>query len=128
MRESRLLLQNHDLAEDFRPEVYTENEEYPANCHYAVINNRDRSFLHRAGLKPEGLHLLPNEVRSISPDPNQARTRYLYPVRAIQRKNIGEALLLSLFIPEGRTVAVTLPHYGKVYPYLPEMDGLCPGT
>ena len=37
------------------------------------------------------------------------RTRYLYPVRAVRRKNIGEALLLSLFIPKGRTIAVTLP-------------------
>jgi hypothetical protein len=37
------------------------------------------------------------------------RNRYLYPVRAIRRKNIGEALLASLFIPKGRTVAVTLP-------------------
>ncbi|MDR2142952.1 MAG: glycosyltransferase family 1 protein, partial [Treponema sp.] len=27
-----LLLQNHDLAEDFRPDVYA-NEEYPENCH-----------------------------------------------------------------------------------------------
>jgi hypothetical protein len=74
-----------------------------------VINSRDRSFLNRAGLKPEGLHLLPNEVHPISPAPDRIRNRYLYPVRALQRKNIGEALLLSLFIPEGKTVAITLP-------------------
>jgi hypothetical protein len=104
-----LLLQNHDLPEDFRPNVYARSEEYPANCHYAVINSRDRSFLQRAGLKPEGLHLLPNEVRPIKPAANRERSRYVYPVRALQRKNIGEALLLSLFIPRGRTVAVTLP-------------------
>jgi hypothetical protein len=104
-----LLLQNHDLPEDFRPNVYARSEEYPANCHYAVINSRDRSFLQRAGLKPEGLHLLPNEVRSITPGANLERSRYVYPVRALQRKNIGEALLLSLFIPRGRTVAITLP-------------------
>jgi hypothetical protein len=104
-----LLLQNHDLPEDFRPNVYARNEEYPAHCHYAVINSRDRSFLQRAGLKPEGLHLLPNEVRPISPGANLDRNRYVYPVRALQRKNIGEALLFSLFIPKGRTVAITLP-------------------
>jgi hypothetical protein len=104
-----LLLQNHDLPEDFRPNVYAREEEYPANCHYAVINSRDRSFLQRAGLKPEGLHLLPNEVRPISPNATQDRSRYVYPVRALQRKNIGEALLLSLFIPGERTVAITLP-------------------
>jgi hypothetical protein len=108
-RGGRLLLQNHDLAEDYRPAVYARSEEYPVNCHYAVINNRDRSFLHRAGLKPEGLHLLPNEVHPINAAPDLVRSRYLYPVRALQRKNIGEALLLSLFIPEGRTVAITLP-------------------
>jgi glycosyltransferase involved in cell wall biosynthesis len=108
-RGFRLLLQNHDLPEDFRPDTYARGEEYPANCHYAVINSRDLSFLRRAGLKPEGLHLLPNEVRAIDATPGLPRTRYLYPVRAIQRKNIGEALLLSLFIPKGRTVAVTLP-------------------
>jgi hypothetical protein len=104
-----LLLQNHDLPEDFRPNVYAREEEYPANCHYAVINSRDRSFLQRAGLKPEGLHLLPNEVRPINPGARQDRSRYVYPVRALQRKNIGEALLFSLFIPQGRTVAITLP-------------------
>jgi hypothetical protein len=104
-----LFLQNHDLPEDFRPNVYSRNEEYPANCHYAVINSRDRSFLQRAGLKPEGLHLLPNEVRPVNPGANPERSRFVYPVRALQRKNIGEALLLSLFIPKGRTVAITLP-------------------
>jgi hypothetical protein len=107
-RGIRLLLQNHDLAEDFRPDVYTAAE-YPDNCHYAVINSRDYSFLHRAGLKPQGLHLIPNEVSPIRETPGLARTRYLYPVRAIRRKNIGEALLLSLFIPPGRTVTITLP-------------------
>jgi hypothetical protein len=108
-RGIRLLLQNHDLAEDFRPDVYLSNEDYPENCHYGVINSRDYSFLHRAGLKTEGLHLLPNEVFPLRASPGLAKTRYLYPVRAIRRKNIGEALLLSLFIPKGTTVAVTLP-------------------
>jgi glycosyltransferase involved in cell wall biosynthesis len=104
-----LLLQNHDLAEDFRPDVYAVHDDYPENCHYAAINSRDYSYLHRAGLKNEGLHFIPNEVRSVPAVPGSSRTRYLYPVRAIRRKNIGEALLLSLFIPPERTVAVTLP-------------------
>jgi len=105
----RLLLQNHDLAEDFRPDVYSAGAEYPADCHYAVINSRDLDFLLRAGLKSEGLHLLPNEVSCPASSAGIQRSRYLYPVRAIRRKNIGEALLLSLFIPKGRTVAITLP-------------------
>jgi hypothetical protein len=83
--------------------------EYPENCHYAVINSRDYSYLHRSGLKAEGIHLIPNEVSSLTAKPGLERTRYLYPVRAIRRKNIGEALLLSLYIPPGRTVAITLP-------------------
>jgi hypothetical protein len=108
-RGFRLLLQNHDLAEDFRPDVYSEKDDYPENCHYAVINSRDYSYLHRSGLKSEGLHLIPNEVSSLTAAPGLNRTRYLYPVRAIRRKNIGEALLLSLYIPRGRTIAITLP-------------------
>ncbi|GHU82638.1 hypothetical protein FACS189468_7050 [Spirochaetia bacterium] len=107
-RGIRLLLQNHDLAEDFRPDVYT-GEAYPENCHYGVINSRDYSFLHRAGLKTAGLHLIPNEVFPMEAAGGLERTRYLYPVRGIRRKNIGEALFFSLFIPKGRTVALTLP-------------------
>jgi hypothetical protein len=105
----RLLLQNHDLAEDFRPDVYAGHTEYPENCHYAVINSRDYSYLRHSGLKPDGLHLIPNEVEVLSAKAGLKRTRYLYPVRAIRRKNIGEALLLSLYIPPGRSVAITLP-------------------
>jgi hypothetical protein len=108
-RGARLLLQNHDLAEDFRPDVYSAGAGYPENCHYAVINSRDYDFLIRAGLKSEGLHLVPNEVACLVSRAGLERTRYLYPVRAIRRKNIGEALLFSLFIPKGRTVAITLP-------------------
>jgi glycosyltransferase involved in cell wall biosynthesis len=109
----RLLLQNHDLAEDFRPDVYVNRGEYPENCHYAVINRRDYAHLLRAGLKSAGLHFIPNEVRCLEAVPGLKRTRYLYPVRAIRRKNIGEALLLSLFIPKGRTIAFTLPPTNK---------------
>ncbi|MDR1099662.1 MAG: glycosyltransferase family 1 protein [Treponema sp.] len=108
-RGLRLLLQNHDLAEDFRPDVYAGYTEYPENCHYAVINSRDHSYLRHSGLKPEGLHLIPNEVAVLGASPGIKRTRYLYPVRAIRRKNIGEALLLSLYIPPNRSVAITLP-------------------
>jgi glycosyltransferase involved in cell wall biosynthesis len=116
LRGVRLFLQNHDLAEDFRPDVYAGRFEYPENCHYGVINSRDYLYLHRAGLKTEGLHLIPNEVVPLTAAPGLERTRYLYPVRAIRRKNIGEALLLSLFIPRGRTVALTLPPQDKNNP------------
>ena len=108
-RGVKLLLQNHDFAEDFRPDVYLTGSAYVDDVHYAAVNGRDHSFLRRAGLAVEGTHLLPNAVVPISAKSGLDRTRYLYPVRASRRKNIGEALLLSLFIPEGRTIAVTLP-------------------
>jgi hypothetical protein len=48
-------------------------------------------------------------VVPLTVEPGWERDLYLYPVRAIRRKNLGEALLLSCFIPPGRTIAVTLP-------------------
>lgn len=106
----RLLLQIHDFAEDGRPDVYSKAP-YPENCHYGVINSRDYRILLRAGLKKEGLHLLPNMVSPLEADSNMlSETPFvLYPVRAIRRKNIGEALLLSLFFKTGHHLAVTLP-------------------
>jgi len=103
-----LLLHNHDFAEDFRPDVYNAEQSYPENCHYGVINHRDYSFLHRAGLKKEGLHFLPNAVIPLKYAKGLERHRFVYPVRAIRRKNIGEALLLSLFIPQGTSLTITL--------------------
>jgi hypothetical protein len=109
-RGLRLLLQIHDFAEDARPGAYTPAP-YPADCHYAVLNRRDRNILQAAGLHPDGVHLLPNEVTAPSAgDPHApAGGHVLYPVRAIRRKNIGEAILLSLFLPPGVHLAVTLP-------------------
>lgn len=105
-----LLLQIHDFAEDGRPHVYYAEEAYPADVHYAVINQRDRDLLLHAGLGPAGLHYLPNPVRPVEPTPAfKPRGRILYPVRAIRRKNIGEALLLSLFFSDGETLTLTLP-------------------
>ena len=106
-----LLLQNHDLAEDFRPDVYI-GEEYPENCHYGVINSRDYSYLLKAGLKREGLHLLPNEVQKLTVTPGLPKNKFMYPVRGIRRKNIGEALFLSIFTGSalpGTGIAITQP-------------------
>jgi hypothetical protein len=104
------LLQIHDFAEDGRPQSYF-NEAYISNCHYGVINSRDYDLLQKAGLKPEGLHRIYNTVKgfnftSESPATND---RVLYPIRAIRRKNIGEAILLSLFFRNGETLAITQP-------------------
>jgi glycosyltransferase involved in cell wall biosynthesis len=117
-RGHALLVQEHDFAEDFRPGAYDPFWPYPGSCDYATINSRDRDNLVAAGLDPRHVHLLPNPVS----DPDDfsprldgraevagGRRTALYPVRAIRRKNIGEALLLSRFLPPGAELAVTLP-------------------
>jgi len=106
-----LLLQIHDFGEDGRPQAYF-TEAYPADCHYGVINGRDYDMLLKAGLKPKGLHLLANMVahpRKTTPPDVLPKPMILYPVRAIRRKNIGEAILLSLFFKNERTLSITLP-------------------
>jgi hypothetical protein len=104
-----LLLQIHDFAEDGRPAVYY-SEEYPADCHYGVINARDKKILQKAGLIDTGLHHIPNAIEALPlRTPVNRNQRILYPVRAIRRKNIGEAILLSFFFREGRRLAITQP-------------------
>ena len=104
-----LFLQVHDFAEDGRPDAYFEDA-YPADCHYGVINRQDYRILRKAGLTPDGLHLIPNTVRRISLDDNCGIKRQIvYPVRAIRRKNVGEAILLSLFFNRGQRLIVTQP-------------------
>ena len=107
---SRLFLQVHDFAEDGRPQAFY-TEPYPADCHYGVINSRDFRILARSGLKPEGLHLIPNMVSGYRFDPlkTDSKDLVLYPVRAIRRKNVGEALLLSCYFRDGETLAITQP-------------------
>jgi len=108
---ANLLLQIHDFAEDGRPQAYFV-EQYPADCHYTVINRRDYDILLNAGLNTKGLHLLANTVDQHRPPPPPAEPREsmtLYPVRAIRRKNIGEAILLSLFLKNDGTLSITLP-------------------
>ncbi len=112
-----LLLQAHDFAEDFRPDVFDPGAEYPEDCDYATVNGRDRDALVAAGVSPGHVHYLPNAIagalflprRGWATERNRGRTTALYPVRAIRRKNLGETVLLSLWLPEGARIAVTLP-------------------
>lgn len=126
-----LLLQIHDFAEDFRPANYRSVCEcgpatiYPdaPHIHYAVLNRRDRDILDAAGIPSSRIHWLPNPV----PDPGERPSReavrgklpppwsqskqrqwIVYPVRAIRRKNLGEALLWSTLISDWAQLAVTL--------------------
>jgi hypothetical protein len=80
--------------------------------HYAVLNGRDRSFLVAAGVPEQRLHLLPNAVAMPSP-PAQTiplfpdHRLWLYPTRAIRRKNLGELLLWSMLGEENDLFAAT---------------------
>jgi hypothetical protein len=105
-----LLLQIHDFAEDGRARLYY-SEDYPSDCHYCVVNSRDYRILLKSGLKKQGLHQLSNCVsvpqRSSSPVADESCV--VYPIRAIRRKNIGEAILLSLVFANEAKLAITLP-------------------
>lgn len=123
-----LLLQMHDFAEDGRPENYRLNLERPEcakylypnnrNVHYACINARDEAVFRQAGVHPDRIHLLANPVEASAPqDVAQAETiraalgakrLFLYPVRAVRRKNFGEMLLWAAQARPGDVFATTL--------------------
>lgn len=106
-----LFLQIHDFAEDGRPSAFFHDQPYLADCHYGVINARDHALLLNTGLVASGLHLLPNMVSTLPAASTQADVpaHVLYPVRAIRRKNIGEALLLSTLLPDRLPLYITRP-------------------
>ena len=108
----KLFLQVHDFAEDGRPDSYF-TDPYVADCHYGVINSRDYRILLQSGLKPPGLHLIPNAINALqtaAPEIPHGRDRIvLYPVRAIRRKNIGEAILLSIYLINYGVLCITQP-------------------
>lgn len=106
----KLFLQIHDFAEDGRPFSYFPDE-YVSNCHYGVINSRDYRILLQSGLKAEGVHRIFNTVKPIVLDSGKSghTNRILYPVRAIRRKNVGEAILLSCFFKQDDFLTITLP-------------------
>jgi glycosyltransferase involved in cell wall biosynthesis len=131
-RGARLLLQPHDFAEDGRPALYRRmltrmaggdsatlaSLLYPLapQIHYAVINGRDLEFLAAAGVPATRLHLLPNAVgfpassASSVPTPSVSTRLWLYPTRAIRRKNLGELLLwATLASPEDRFATTQAP-------------------
>jgi glycosyltransferase involved in cell wall biosynthesis len=106
-----LLCQIHDFAEDGRPDAFFD-ESYVEDCHYAVVNQRDFQLLLDAGLDENGCHLLPNPVSTPdiqSPANHDEQGPILYPIRAIRRKNIGEAILLSLYLKPPGQIQITLP-------------------
>jgi len=109
-RNINLFLQVHDFAEDGRPKVYF-FQQYLSDCHYGAINSRDYDILLKAGLKKEGLHKIFNMVEpfTLKDTIDYTDNIVLYPIRAIRRKNIGEAILLSLFFKNHERLSITLP-------------------
>jgi len=104
---------------------------YPqtSQIHYAVLNGRDFNVLRKAGVAESRLHNLPNPVVPASklPDKRLAREKLervcgisvddlllIYPVRGIRRKNIGEAVLWSVFGAPATKVGLTLPPLNPV--------------
>ncbi len=131
----KILLQIHDFPEDGRPVNYatllnavgTEDSRqlgavlYPLgnHVHYAVLNPRDHRILKEAGFPAERLHLLPNPVPAdhfeklkMREPGGDAPRLFLYPTRAIRRKNLGEFLLWSALAPPGDRFASTLAPTG----------------
>ena len=136
------LLQIHDFAEEMRPANYVRlhrafgprfaESVYPQNrrTHYAVLSDQDRRTLLAAGIDQPRVHLLANPVvapfeTARAPTRDAARERlaaefsvsesarfWVYPVRGIGRKNLGEALLIAAAgdrcVDEGLAVAITL--------------------
>lgn len=125
-----ILLQIHDFAEDGRPENYALLRKhfggddavklgtalYPqgTHVHYATLNRRDWQFLRTAGVAETQLHYLPNAVNSGEPQPAEdgmemtgQERLFLYPVRGIRRKNLGEFLLWAALAQPGDRFAVT---------------------
>jgi len=125
----RFLFQIHDFAEDGRPANYRamlatmaggcrdslSRLLYPQgdHIHYGVLNRRDYRYLREAGLDVDHLHLLLNPVdlgwtgRDRAPAPADSEPLWLYPTRAIRRKNLGEFLLWSALAPTGTRFGTT---------------------
>ncbi|MGI9321387.1 MAG: hypothetical protein ACR2O5_08240 [Thiogranum sp.] len=126
----RLLLQLHDFAEDGRPLNYRRLRSvvgegdgarlvqclYPqaGQIHYAVLNGRDRKLLGTSGIPAARLHALANPVslqagtNRVQDPRSRQRRLWLYPTRAIRRKNLGEFLLWAALAEPGDQFATTL--------------------
>ncbi len=123
-RESPVLLQSHDFAEDGRPWNFRTQLEYDprtqlwpqaSQIHYATINWRDLNILREVGFPGDRLSMLPNAVSELVTETTPAdrpfaegKKFYLYPTRAIRRKNVGELLLHAHLHRDEAEFATTL--------------------
>lgn len=124
----RLLLHVHDFAEDFRAANYQHLRAlapdpaalqaflYPVGDHvrYATLTKRDAAALIAAGIPPANVDVFPNPVAAPvvapAPRPHTAGEKiYVYSVRGIRRKNIGELLLWAARGEGNDRFVLTLP-------------------
>ncbi|HEX2395559.1 MAG TPA: glycosyltransferase family 4 protein [Bacteroidales bacterium] len=120
---------NMQLLERVIPGMSTETVErilYPRfqNYHYIVLNSCDYKRLLDKGILRRQIHLLPNPVPETKTAGinkgalrekvcsqlkiNSSEILCTYPVRAIERKNIGEFILMSVLFSETANFAITL--------------------
>jgi hypothetical protein len=130
----KLLLQPHDFAEDGRPgnflslkEIYPRTYPAGSNIHYAALNKRDQKFLIKMlDGTPSKVHLLANAVPSSPNFPsfknvnksNLPENLFLYPVRAVRRKNLGELALLATAYPDlhfANSLGPTNPEFSTIF-------------
>ena len=128
-----VLLHPHDFAEDGRPsnfhflkEVYKETYPTSKNIHYAVLNQRDLTFI-KILLKNSAskAHILANAIPppnkrcdAINKLPELPANLFLYPVRAVRRKNLGELVLLSSAYDDlyfANSLGPTNPAFTSIY-------------
>lgn len=130
MQGKRLVLQIHDFAEDGRPGNFLVRNApyrdgtftdagtalYPVapQIVYAVLNRRDQTLLHEAGIPREQVRWLPNAVSLPEEDapatgPDRPGRLVLYPTRGIRRKNLGELLLMAALCPDFRYATTLAP-------------------
>ena len=123
-----IVFQLHDFAEQGRPYNYRRLNEaaslvgitlgeflYPMHprVRYAVLTSADAVSLSAAGLASR-VTVLPNPVQHlpmVTPFPASsisAEEYFVYPTRAITRKNIGEALLWAILMNPGQKLVITL--------------------
>ena len=128
-----ILLQPHDFAEDGRPsnfkvlnQVYSKTYPSSPNIHYATLNHRDCTFVKKLFTQRSSqVHLLANSISIPSDDgtenitnPNLPENLFLYPVRAVRRKNLGELALIAASHPEkhfANSLGPTNPNFGKIF-------------
>lgn len=129
-----MLLHPHDFAEDGRPTNYSALKEiyssaYPSSStvHYATLNHRDHTFLKKIfSAKASTVHLLanaisiPSSAREVNtlPHPDLPNNLFLYPVRAVRRKNLGELALIAASYPEkhfANSLGPTNPEFQPIF-------------